>query len=141
MINRVILVGRLGTEPEIKATSKGDEYANFSLATSKKIKSKDGTWQEKTTWHKITTFDPNLTNTIKNYVNKGTMVYLEGEIDVSEYTDSSGNKRYNTSIIIPRVTGVMKMLGGKTQTNGVEQVNGHKELPDDAIPTGNDIPF
>jgi single-strand DNA-binding protein len=135
MINRVILVGRLGVDPEIKATSKGDEYANFSLATSKKIKTKDGTWQEKTTWHKITTFDPNLTKTIKDYVTKGTMLYLEGEIDVSEYTDSNGNKKYNTSIIIPRVTGVMKMLGGKQGSktdNTIEQIN-------DDIPS--DIPF
>tara|TARA_A100001201_G_scaffold21546_1_gene23934 strand:+ start:4602 stop:5012 length:411 start_codon:yes stop_codon:yes gene_type:complete len=135
MINKVILVGRLGVDPEIKATSKGDEYANFSLATSKKIKTKDGTWQEKTTWHKITTFDPNLTNTIKNYVSKGTMLYLEGEIDVSEYTDQSGNKKYNTSIIIPRVTGVLKMLGGKQGSktdNTIEQIN--DDLPDDPIP-------
>ena len=135
MINKVILVGRLGVDPEIKATSKGDEYANFSLATSKKIKTKDGTWQEKTTWHKITTFDPNLTNTIKNYVQNGTMLYLEGEIDVSEYTDQSGNKKYNTSIIIPRVTGVLKMLGGKQGSktdNTIEQIN--DDLPDDPIP-------
>tara|TARA_R100001510_G_scaffold56300_1_gene61592 strand:+ start:3505 stop:3912 length:408 start_codon:yes stop_codon:yes gene_type:complete len=135
MINKVILVGRLGVDPEIKATSKGDEYANFSLATSKKIKTKDGTWQEKTTWHKITTFDPNLTKTIKDYVSKGTMLYLEGEIDVSEYTDSNGNKKYNTSIIIPRVTGVMKMLGGK----GDAKKQPSNDLPDDDIPS--DIPF
>ena len=136
MINRVILVGRLGTDPEIKATSKGDEFANFSLATSKKIKTKDGTWQEKTTWHKITTFDPNLTQTIKNYVSKGTMLYIEGQIDVSQYTDSNGNKRYNTSILIPRYSGVMKMLGGKNDKS-IESVNGDA-LPDDDIP---DIPF
>ena len=135
MINKVILVGRLGVDPEIKATSKGDEYANFSLATSKKIKTKDGTWQEKTTWHKITTFDPNLTKTIKDYVSKGTMLYLEGEIHVSEYTDSNGNKKYNTSIIIPRVTGVMKMLGGKSDAKKQPS----NDLPDDDIPS--DIPF
>lgn len=134
MINKVILVGRLGVDPEIKATSKGDEYANFSLATSKKIKTKDGTWQEKTTWHKITTFDPNLTNTIKNYVSKGTMLYLEGEIDVSEYTDQSGNKKYNTSIIIPRVTGVLKMLGGKGDAKQSPTKDINDDLPDDPIP-------
>jgi single-strand DNA-binding protein len=139
MINKVILVGRLGVDPEIKATSKGDEYANFSLATSKKIKTKDGTWQEKTTWHKITTFDPNLTKTIKDYVTKGTMLYLEGEIDVSEYTDSNGNKKYNTSIIIPRVTGVMKMLGGKGDAKQKPAKDINDDLPNDDIPT--EIPF
>jgi single-strand DNA-binding protein len=139
MINRVILVGRLGVDPEIKATSKGDEYANFSLATSKKIKTKDGTWQEKTTWHKITTFDPNLTKTIKDYVTKGTMLYLEGEIDVSEYTDSNGNKKYNTSIIIPRVTGVMKMLSSKGDAKQKPAKDINDDLPNDDIPS--DIPF
>ena len=138
MINRVILVGRLGTDPEIKATSKGDEFANFSLATSKKYKSKDGTWQEKTTWHKVTTFDPNLTQTIKNYVSKGTMLYLEGEIDVSEFTDSNGNKKYNTSIIIPRM-GIMKMISTKGDAKQSPTKDINDDMPDDDIPS--DIPF
>jgi single-strand DNA-binding protein len=138
MINRVILVGRLGTDPEIKATSKGDEFANFSLATSKKIKTKDGTWQEKTTWHKVTTFDPNLTQTIKNHVKKGTMLYIEGEIDVSDYTDSNGNKRYNTSIIIPRM-GIMKMISTKGDAKQSTTKDINDDMPDDDIPS--DIPF
>jgi single-strand DNA-binding protein len=128
----------LGTDPEIKATSKGDEFANFSLATSKKIKTKDGTWQEKTTWHKVTTFDPNLTQTIKNYVKKGTMLYIEGEIDVSDYTDSNGNKRYNTSIIIPRM-GIMKMISTKGDAKQSPTKDINDDMPDDDIPS--DIPF
>ena len=96
--------------------------------------------KDKTTWHKVVTFDPNLAKTIKDYVNKGTLLYLEGQIDVSQYTDSSGNKRYNTSILIPRFSGVMKMLGGKQGSkvdNTIENINGDS-LPDDDVP---DIPF
>ena len=122
MINKVILVGRTGTDPEIK-TIKSGEMAIMSIATTEKVRDKDTQqMKDKTTWHKVVTFDPNLSKTIKNYVTKGTLVYLEGQIDVSQYTDSSGNKRYNTSILIPRYSGVMKMLGGK-QDKSIESVN------------------
>tara|TARA_R100000734_G_C3312880_1_gene104050 strand:- start:304 stop:714 length:411 start_codon:yes stop_codon:yes gene_type:complete len=136
MINKVILVGRTGTDPEIK-TIKSGEMAIMSIATTEKVRDKDTQQMtDKTTWHKVVTFDPNLSKTIKNYVSKGTMLYIEGQIDVSQYTDSNGNKRYNTSILIPRFSGVMKMLGGK-QDKSIESVN-DDALPDDDIP---DIPF
>jgi len=140
MINKVILVGRTGTDPEIK-TIKSGEMATMSIATTEKVRDKDTQqMKDKTTWHKVVTFDPNLCKTIKNYVNKGTLLYLEGMIDVSQYTDSNGNKKYNTSIMIPRYSGVMKMLGGKQGSkvdNTIENINGDS-LPDDDIP---DIPF
>ncbi|QDP57583.1 MAG: putative single-stranded DNA-binding protein [Prokaryotic dsDNA virus sp.] len=136
MINKVILVGRTGTDPEIK-TIKSGEMAIMSIATTEKVTDKETQQKkDKTTWHKVVTFDPNLSKTIKDYVTKGTLLYLEGQIDVSQYTDSSGNKKYNTSILIPRFSGVMKMLGGKNDKS-VESVN-HDALPDDDIP---DIPF
>ncbi len=136
MINKVILVGRTGTDPEIK-TIKSGEMAIMSIATTEKVRDKETQQMtDKTTWHKVVTFDPNLSNTIKNYVTKGTLIYLEGQIDVSQYTDNNGNKRYNTSILIPRYSGVMKMLGGK-QDKSIESVN-KDALPDDDIP---DIPF
>ena len=136
MINKVILVGRTGTDPEIK-TIKSGEMAIMSIATTEKVRDKDTQQMtDKTTWHKVVTFDPNLSKTIKNYVSKGTMLYIEGQIDVSQYTDSNGNKRYNTSILIPRYSGVMKMLGGKNDKS-IESVN-DDALPDDDIP---DIPF
>ena len=136
MINKVILVGRTGTDPEIK-TIKSGEMAIMSIATTEKVRDKETQQMtDKTTWHKVVTFDPNLSNTIKNYVTKGTLIYLEGQIDVSQYTDNNGNKKYNTSILIPRYSGVMKMLGGK-QDKSIESVN-KDALPDDDIP---DIPF
>jgi len=136
MINKVILVGRTGTDPEIK-TIKSGEMAIMSIATTEKVRDKETQQMtDKTTWHKVVTFDPNLSKTIKNYVTKGTLLYIEGQIDVSQYTDSSGNKKYNTSILIPRFSGVMKMLGGK-QDKSIESINSDA-LPDDDIP---DIPF
>ena len=136
MINKVILVGRTGTDPEIK-TIKSGEMAIMSIATTEKVRDKETQQMtDKTTWHKVVTFDPNLSKTIKNYVTKGTLLYIEGQIDVSQYTDSSGNKKYNTSILIPRFSGVIKMLGGK-QDKSIESINSDA-LPDDDIP---DIPF
>ena len=127
MINKVILVGRTGTDPEIKTIKGGSMMATMSIATTEKIRDKDTQqMKDKTTWHKVVTFDPNLAKTIKDYVNKGTLLYLEGQIDVSQYTDSSGNKKFNTSILIPRYSGVMKMLGGKQGSkidNTIEEIN------------------
>ena len=137
MINKVILVGRTGTDPEIKTIKGGSMMATMSIATTEKIRDKDTQqMKDKTTWHKVVTFDPNLAKTIKDYVNKGTLLYLEGQIDVSQYTDSSGNKKFNTSILIPRYSGVMKMLGGKQGSkidNTIDAIN-DDALPDDPIP-------
>ena len=107
MINKVILVGRLGAEPELKQTKKGDTFANMSIATNKKIKD-----EEKTTWHKVV-FDPRLAEMVGKYVKSGTQIYLEGEIETRTYEDSGGQKRYVTEIIVPRFSGVIRMLSSK----------------------------
>ena len=145
MINKVILVGRTGTDPEIKTLKSGTLMATMSVATTEKVRDKDTQqMKDKTTWHKVVTFDPNLSKTIKDYVTKGTLLYLEGQIDVSQYTDSSGNKKYNTSILIPRYSGIMKMLGSKdskqidNRNSNASQFGTDDALPDDDIP---DIPF
>jgi len=108
MINKVILVGRLGAEPELKQTKKGDTFANMSIATNKKIKD-----EEKTTWHKVVVFDPRLAEMVGKYVKSGTQIYLEGEIETRTYEDSGGQKRYVTEIIVPRFSGVIRMLSSK----------------------------
>jgi single-strand DNA-binding protein len=139
MINKVILLGRTGVDPEIRATKAGAEFATMSLATSKKIKDKtSGQWNDKTTWHKVVTFDENLVKTIKNYVKKGTQLYIEGEIDVSEYVDKDGKKKYTTSIQLPRYTGIMRMVGGESKSTNKE-VSNNADIDDD-IPV-EDIPF
>lgn len=105
MINKVILVGRLGADAEVKQTSKGDSMANMSLATNKKFKE-----EEKTTWHKVVVFDPRIADTMGKYGKAGTMLYVEGEIETRSYQDSGGQKRYVTEIVVPRFTGVIRMM-------------------------------
>ena len=106
-----MLIGRLGSDPEVKTTKKGDKFANLSLATNKKLK--EG---EKTTWHKIVVFDPRIAETMEKYAKKGTMLYVEGEIETRSYKDASDQNRYVTEIIVPRYSGVIKMVSAK-ETN------------------------
>ena len=108
MINKVILVGRLGADPEVKQTKKGDTMANLSLATNKKFKE-----EEKTTWHKVVVFDPRIADTMGKYAKKGTMLYVEGEIETRSYKDANDNQRYVTEVVVPRYSGVVKMVSPK----------------------------
>jgi single-strand DNA-binding protein len=108
MVNKVILVGRLGADPEVKQTKNGDSFANLSLATNKKIKD-----NEKTTWHKIVVFDPRIADTMGKYAKKGTQLFVEGEIETRSYKDANDNQRYVTEVIVPRYTGTIRMLSNK----------------------------
>ena len=111
MINKVILIGRLGADPELKKTKNSDSFCNLSLATNKKIKD-----NEKTTWHKIVVFDPRIAETMGKYAKKGTQLYIQGEIETRSYKDANDNQRYVTEIIVPRYSGVIKMLSGKGES-------------------------
>ena len=106
-----MLIGRLGADPELKKTKNGDSFANLSLATNKKIKD-----NEKTTWHKIVVFDPRIADTMGKYAKKGTQLYIQGEIETRSYKDANDNQRYVTEIIVPRYSGVIKMLSGKGES-------------------------
>tara|TARA_R100001369_G_C3290987_1_gene163888 strand:- start:8 stop:406 length:399 start_codon:yes stop_codon:yes gene_type:complete len=127
MINKVILVGRLGADPEIKQTKKGDAFANMSIATNKKMKD-----EEKTTWHKVVVFDPRLADMVGKYVKAGTQLYLEGEIETRTYEDSGGQKRYVTEIIVPRFSGVIRMLSPKGENKPAAPVAPAASSNDDA---------
>ena len=120
MINKVILVGRLGADPEVKQTKKGDSMANLSLATNKKFKE-----EEKTTWHKVVVFDPRIADTMGKYAKKGTMLYVEGEIETRSYKDANDNQRYVTEVVVPRYSGVVKMVSPKE--SGGTAPSSHKD--------------
>lgn len=133
MINKVILVGRVGSDPEVKISTKEEKFAGFSLATSEKFK-RNNEWQEKTQWHKCMCWDPNLAGTIEKYVKKGTMLYVEGQVETRQY-DHNGETKYVTEIIIPRYKGVIKMIGGQSGGSKVQnQTNSRSEDPTEDIP-------
>lgn len=109
-VNKVILVGRLGKDPELRYTPSGDAVCNFSLATSERYKDKQGQQQEKTEWHNIVVWRK-LAEICGKFLAKGSMIYLEGRIQTRSYDDRDGNKRYITEIVADK----MQMLGSKNE--------------------------
>jgi single-strand DNA-binding protein len=135
MINKVILLGRVGSDPEVKISTREEKFAGFSLATSERFKNKSSEWQEKTQWHRVVCWDPNIAKTIETYVKKGTTLYIEGQIETRQY-DLNGETKYTTEIIIPRFKGILKMIGGKDGSSSKvqSQTNARTEDPAEDIP-------
>ncbi|MBU0515052.1 MAG: single-stranded DNA-binding protein [Proteobacteria bacterium] len=105
-VNKVILVGNLGRDPEIRYTTDGRAIANFTLATSERFKDKDGEWQERTEWHRVVFFG-RTAEVCGEYLHKGKQVYVEGRLQTRKWEDRDGNERYTTEV----VGQVMQMLG------------------------------
>ena len=119
-INKVILVGRLGQDPEIRHTPNGTAVANVSLATSEKWKDKNtGEQQEKTEWHRIAVFGK-LAEITDQYLRKGSQVYFEGKLQTRKWQDKQGQDRYTTEVVVDGFNGVMPMLDGQ-QSNTPQQ--------------------
>lgn len=112
-VNKVILVGRLGRDPETRYTSAGQAVCNFSLATDETFKDRAGERQKRTEWHRITVWSK-LAEISQQYLKKGSLVYIEGRIQSREWTDKEGNKRTSHDI----VANVMRMLGSKGDGGG-----------------------
>lgn len=111
-LNKVMLIGRLGKDPEVRFTQGGDAVANITLATSESWKDKSGTKQEKTEWHKIVVFGK-LAEICGEYLKKGALTYFEGSLQTRKWQDKEGQERYTTEIKVDSFNGKMQMLGGK----------------------------
>src|ERR1700735_3382392 len=99
-VNRVILVGNLGKDPEVKRLNSGDQVVNFTVATSEVWKDKNsGERKEKTEWHSVVCFNEHIGKVVEQYCRKGTKVYLEGQIQTRKWKDQSGNDKYTTEIV------------------------------------------
>ena len=115
-INKVIIVGNLGKDPEVRYSPGGMAFASFSVATSESWKDKNtGEKQEKTEWHNIT-ISGKLAEIAGQYLTKGSQVYLEGKLQTRKWQDKQGADRYTTEIVVDSFTGVMQMLGGKSES-------------------------
>lgn len=115
-LNKVMLIGNVGTEPEIKTTGAGTKLAKFTLATNRTFNDRSGQRQEKTEWHRITAWE-RIAELIEQYVHKGDRLYVEGSIEYSQTEDDSGKPRYWTDIIVRELV----MLGGSGQGGGGER--------------------
>ena len=111
-VNKVILVGNLGADPEARSLNNGGEVVNMRVATSETWKDREGQRQERTEWHNVVIFNENLGKVAKSYLKKGSKVYLEGQIQTRKWTDQSGNDRYTTEVVLQRFRGELVMLDG-----------------------------
>lgn len=117
-INKVILVGNVGQDPEIRTTQDGREIANFSLATSESWKDKNtGEKRDKTEWHRIVIFSQGLVNIVKNYVKKGSKLYIEGSLQTRKWTDSQGVEKFTTEIALQNFNSTLQILDSRGDRN------------------------
>jgi len=109
-VNKVILVGNLGDDPEVRSLNNGGEVVNMRVATSENWKDRDGNRQERTEWHRVVIFNENLGRVAKQYLKKGSKVYLEGQIQTRKWQDQSGQDRYSTEVVLQRFRGELQLL-------------------------------
>jgi single-strand DNA-binding protein len=112
-VNKVILVGNLGDDPEVRSLNNGGEVVNLRVATSENWKDRDGNRQERTEWHRVVIFNENLGRVAKSYLKKGSKVYLEGQIQTRKWQDQSGHDRYSTEVVLQRFRGELVLLDSR----------------------------
>jgi single-strand DNA-binding protein len=127
-VNKVILVGNLGKDPEVRRTGNGDPVVNLRIATSETWRDKaSGERKEKTEWHSVVIFNENLSKVAEQYLRKGSKVYIEGQLQTRKWTDQQGQERYSTEIVLQRFRGELTILdsrGGGGASEGAEDEGG-----------------
>jgi single-strand DNA-binding protein len=117
-VNKVILVGNLGNDPESRSLGNGGEVVNLSVATSENWKDKEGNKQERTEWHRVVIFNENLGRVAKSYLRKGSKVYLEGQLQTRKWQDNSGQDKYSTEVVLQRFRGELVLLDSRGGGSG-----------------------
>lgn len=118
-VNKVILVGNLGRDPEVRRLTSGDPVVNLSIATSESWKDKaSGERKEKTEWHRVVIFNENIAKVAEQYLRKGSKVYLEGQLQTRKYTDKDGVEKYSTEIVLQKFRGELTMLDTRGEGGG-----------------------
>jgi single-strand DNA-binding protein len=149
-LNKVILIGNLGKDPEIRFAPDNSKIATFSIATSESWKDKStGERKDKTEWHKIVIFNPNLAEITEKYIKKGSKVYVEGQLQTRKWTDQQGVEKYTTEVVLSRFKGELTMLDNANASGGGSpSFDSHSQgsFPSNAMASGqppldDEIPF
>ena len=147
-LNKVMLIGNLGKDPEIRAMQSGSEIANLTMATAESWKDKNtGEKKEKTEWHRVVVFNANLVNVCKNYLKKGSKIYLEGQLQTRKWTDKDGAEKYSTEIVLQNFGGTIIMLDGKQSSSSSQSATSSiveeakKQFPGAQMLDDEEIPF
>jgi single-strand DNA-binding protein len=142
-VNKVILVGNLGKDPEVRRMTSGEPVVNLSVATSESWRDKaSGERKEKTEWHRVVIFNKNLADVAEKYLRKGSKVYVEGQLQTRKWTDKDGQEKYSTEVVLQNFRGELTMLDGRGGEGGGGGGRGASEAPasfqrdemDDEIP-------
>lgn len=127
-VNKVILIGNLGRDPEIRSTQDGTRLANLALATSENWRDKvSGERKERTEWHRVVIFNERLVEIAEKYLRKGSKIYVEGALQTRKWTDQQGQERYSTEIVLQRFRGELTMLDGARGGGGAPAEAGYDE--------------
>lgn len=140
-LNKVTLIGNLGKDPEIRTTSDGKEIASFSIATSENWKDKiTGERKERTEWHRVVVFKEGLVGVIKNYVKKGSKLYIEGQLQTRKWVDNNGQEKYTTEVVLQGFNASLLLLDNKGMTTSDTSAN--SDIPTfDNSELDDEIPF
>ena len=129
-VNKVILVGNLGKDPEIRSFQNGGRVASFSIATSENWKDKaTGERKEKTEWHRISVLNEKLVEVVEKYVKKGSKLYIEGQLETRKWTDKDGHEKYSTEVVLRPFRGELTMLDGKSSGGGASFSSSNDDTP------------
>lgn len=132
-INKVILIGRVGKDPDIRVTQGSKEIANLTLATSESWKDKNtGERKERTEWHRVTVFNENLAAVVRQYVRKGSRLYLEGQLQTRKWTDQQGNEKFATEVVLQGFACSLVLLDSKPAEE--RSAGGQRHAPEDLYP-------
>ena len=145
-VNKVILVGNLGRDPEVRTMQNGGELVNLSIATSEQWRDKSSNEKkEKTEWHRVVIFNENLVKVAKDFLQKGKKVYIEGQLQTRKWQDQSGNDRYSTEVVLGNFRGELQILEGKSSVSDnqsvIEQTNNPQITESIGEDFDDDIPF
>jgi single-strand DNA-binding protein len=149
-LNKVMLIGNLGADPEIRNTQNGSKVATFSIATSESWKDKNtGEKKERTEWHRVVVWNEGLVGIVEKYVHKGDKIYVEGELQTRKWQDQEGKDRYSTEVVLTGFNGTLTMLssggGGVSDPNDnasrARNSGGDRPTQSGQLPPDDDIPF
>ena len=144
-MNKVILIGNLGRDPEIRRLNSGDPVVNLSVATSENWRDKaSGERKERTEWHRVVIFNENLAKVAENYLRKGSKVYIEGQLQTRKYTDKDGVEKYSTEVVLQRYRGELVMLdsrGGDDSDRSISSGAGDSGRSFERDDLDDEIPF
>jgi single-strand DNA-binding protein len=141
-VNKVIIIGNLGRDPEVRNTQSGSKIVNLSVATSETWKDRaSGERREKTEWHRVVIFNEQIADLAKKYLRKGSKIYVEGQVQTRKWTDNDGIEKYTTEIVLQRYRGILNMLdthsGGDGENWSPDQIGNNGDKLASPEPTGN----